>query len=141
MSFDVFTDDWARAWCERINENSVFKDEGTKWEWPLILKMNGEPGTPIEEDRAVYVDLHQGTCRGGRAATSDDLQKAPFIVSTDAKTWKKILEGNMDIITGIMWGKIKLERGDFGKISKQVPAATQLVVSATKVDSLFPDGL
>ena len=140
MAIDVFTDEWAKAWCDRINENEVYKEEAVNWEWPLVLKMNGEEGTSVTEDRAVFVDLQQGLCQSGRAATGDDLRRVPFVVSADAKTWKKILDGSMDIITGIMWGKIKLEKGDLGILSKYIPAAKQLIVSATRVGSAFPDG-
>ncbi len=141
MAYEVFTDEWARAWCEKINGNEMYKDNAQDWEWPLILKMPAEPGTDIAEDRAVYVDLKNGECLSGRSATSDDLESAPYIVTADAKTWKKVFEGDLDMMTGIMWGKIILEKGNLGAIAKHVSAAKQLVVSATKVETNFPENI
>jgi len=141
MAYDIFTDEWAKAWCEKINNNKSYKDNAEGWEWPLILKMPADPDSGIAEDRAVLVDLQNGTCNSGKAANTEDLEKAPYIVSANPKTWKKILEGDMDLMTGIMWGKVSLEKGKIGDLAKYVSAAKQLVVSATKVDTTFPDGL
>lgn len=141
MAHEVFTNDWAKEWCNKINQNQNYKDSAGDWEWPLILKMSGESGAAIMEDRLVYVDLKNGECLSGRAATADDVENTPYIVAADAKTWKKIFSGDMDIMTGIMWGKIKLEKGNLGDIAKHVSTAKQLVVSATKVETDFPDNI
>ncbi len=141
MAYDVFTDVWAKAWCEKINNNESYKDNAQDWEWPLVLKMSGEPGTDLPEDRAVYVDLKNGECLAGRAATEEDLAKAPYIVTANAKTWQKVLHGETDLLSGIMWGKIKLEKGNLGSIAQYVSAAKQLVVSATKVETTFPENI
>ncbi len=141
MAYEIFTDEWAKEWCNKINNNQNYKESAGNWEWPLILKISGKAGTAIEEDRLVYVDLKNGECRTGRAATADDVEDTPYIVAADADTWKKIFSGDIDIMTGIMWGKIKLEKGNLGDIAQHVSAAKQLVVSATKVETEFPEDI
>lgn len=139
MAYDVFTDEWAKAWCENINGNESYKESAQDWEWPLILKMSAGEGTSITDDRAVYVDLKNGACVNGRAASEEDLETAPYIIAADVQTWKKIFDGDMDMMTGIMWGKVKLEKGNLGAIAQHVSAAKHLVISAMKVETSFPD--
>lgn len=134
MTHAVFSEEWAQEWCKQINQNQSYKDGAQGWEWPLVLKLTGE-------DRAVYVELRNGECLSGRAATQNDIDNAPYVVAADAETWKKIFNNDMDIMTAIMWGKVKLEKGDLGVIAKYVSAAKQLVVSATKVETFFPDNV
>ena len=141
MAHEVFTDAWTQAWCEKINQNQNYKESAGGWEWPLILKMSGKSGTAIEEDRSVFVDLKNGACLSGRVATQADIEKTPYIVSADAGAWKQILSGDMDMVTGILWGKIRLEKGDLGEITKHVSAAKQLVISAANVDTRFPGNI
>ncbi len=141
MAHEVFTDAWAQAWCSKINENENYKENAKDWEWPLILKMSGTSGTDIAEDRAVYVDLKNGECLAGREATSGDMEKSPYIVTATSKTWQKVLNGDTDLMTGIMWGKIKREKGNLGAIAQYVSAAKQLVVSAAKVETTFPENI
>lgn len=141
MAHEVFTDAWAKAWCEKINQNQNYKESSGDWNWPLILKMTGKPGTAIEQDRCVFADLKNGECLSGRSATETDIEDAPYIVTADAATWKQILSGDMDMMTGIMWGKIKLEKGDLGEITKYVSAAKQLVVSAAEIQTQFPEDI
>jgi putative sterol carrier protein len=137
MAYEVFSDEWAREWRGKINENQTYKDNALDWDWPLILKMSAESGD--NEDRAVYVDLKHGECLSGRTATPEDFDHAPYILTADAATWKKVFDGNLDILTGIMWGKVKLEKGNLGEIAKHVSAAKQLLVSAIQVDTTFPE--
>lgn len=141
MAHEVFTNEWAQAWCGKINSNQSYKDSAKDLEWSLILTLKGKPDTDISTDRSVFIDLRNGECVAGREATDDDFQSAPYIISADGKTWQKIFTGDLDIVTGIMWGKIKLEKGDVGTIAKYVSAAKQLVVSAMKVETFFPENL
>jgi putative sterol carrier protein len=141
MAHEIFTDAWAQAWCEKINQNQNYRESSGDWIWPLILKISGMSGTAIEEDRYVYVDLKNGECLTGRAANESDIESTPYVVTADAKTWKQIFSGDMDIMTGIMWGKIKLEKGDLGEIAQHVSSAKQLVLSAGKVETQFPENI
>lgn len=141
MAYDVFTDGWLQSWCENINSNETYRDAAQDLDWRLILKMTSGPGTALAEDRAVYADLQSGRCNGCRTATSEDFENASYIITADANTWKKIIDGDLDMLTGIMWGKIKLEKGDLGMIAKHVSAAKQLIVSAIKVDTVFPENI
>ena len=49
-------------------------------------------------DRAIYLDLWHGECREARAATEEDLEKAPYVVSADPYTWKLIFERKLEPI-------------------------------------------
>lgn len=137
----MFTDAWARAWGEQLQTNQAYKAAAKNWEWPLVLTLKADPSLGIPEDRSVYLDLFHGDCREARAATRDESQQVPYVISADAYTWKQVLIGKLEPISSIMRGKLKLVKGSMATLAGYVLAAKELVNSACEVDTLFPEGL
>ncbi|HET9225671.1 MAG TPA: hypothetical protein VFR31_03330 [Thermoanaerobaculia bacterium] len=50
-----------------------------------------------------------------------------------------MLDGELEPISGIMRGKLKLARGSLATLLPYVPAPKQLVVSATRVETVVPE--
>lgn len=140
MAYEIFTGDWARAWCRELNESEAYAAAAEDWEGALILRVQADPSYGIEEDRAVWVDLHHGACRGARAAADDDAGATPYLIQADPYSWKRILDGEMDPISGLMRGKLKLERGSVVELARYVRAAKELVRAAGRVETAYPEG-
>ncbi len=140
MPHEMFTHSWAMAWGEEIRANEAYREAARTWEWPIVLTMKEDRELGVPE-RSVYADLFRGDCREARAATPADLESAPFVLAGEARNWKRVLDGELEPISGIMRGKLKLARGSLATLLPYVPAAKQLVVSATRVETLFPEGL
>lgn len=138
MATEVFTDEWAKAWQRELNRSEAYAQAAATWEWPLVLVMEADPDEGILEDRAVYVDLFQGRCRGARVASAADLAEAPYIITADPFTWHEVMDGKLEAIAGIMRGRLVLTRGNMVVLARYVPAATELVRAAARIDSVFP---
>lgn len=140
MAAEIFTDDWARAWCEEINASPAYRKAAAEWEGEVVLQLSANPARGIDRDRAICADLWHGECRAARAATEEDLAAAPFVIRGDPHSWGRVLEGSLDPIMGLMRGKLKLTRGKLTTLARYVLAAKELVAAATRVDSSFPEG-
>ena len=54
--------------------------------------------------------------------------------------WKNVLAGKTDPIVGLMGGKLKLAKGSLFALLPYAKAAKELVASAIRVDTSFPEG-
>ncbi len=138
MAAEIFTEDWAKAWCEKINANEEYAKAAKRWEGAIVLLMAADDSYGIPEQRAVIADLWHGECRSGKVAGAGDLDEAPYIIAADPPTWSKILSGDLDPIVGLVGGKLKLERGKLFKLLPYAKAAKEMVESAKQVDTSFP---
>ncbi len=132
MSYEVFSEEWARRWAEELRASDAYRAAAATWEGSLALVMTGD-----SEDRSVFVDLWHGECRGARRARDDDRQEADFVIAAGVDTWKQVLAGKLEPIFGLMSGKLELERGSLAALVPQVKAATELVAAAARVDTDF----
>lgn len=140
MPHEMFSHAWAEAWGDAIRANEAYRGAARSWEWPIVLTMKADPELGVPE-RSVYADLFHGDCREARAATPADLESAPYVLAGEPRNWKRVLDGELEPISGIMRGKLKLARGSLASLLPYVPAAKQLVVSATRVETVFPEGI
>ncbi len=141
MAYEWFTDEWARAYAEEINASARYRDSAKRWEWPLVLTAEADPSLGLESDRSIYLDLWHGECRAARVASGDDLAEAPYAISADPYTWKQVLDGQLEPISGLMRGKLRLVKGNMIALAGFVPASKELVACATRVDTALPPGL
>lgn len=140
MAAEIFTEEWAQAWCARINENDSYRAAAQKWEGAIVLVMGSDASFGIEEERAVIADLWHGECRSGHAAGETERSEAPFVIAGTPAVWKKVLAGEADPIVSLVGGKLKLARGGLFKLLPFAKAAKEMVASARAVDTTFPPG-
>jgi putative sterol carrier protein len=140
MESEIFSESWAKVWAKRIKENEAYRKAAANWEGAMVLVMNADPSWGIAEERAVIADLWHGDCRGAKIAESEDLLEAPYVIRANPATWKDVLAGKLDPIFGLVRGKLKLARGSVFSLLPYTVAAKELVVSATRVETSFPEG-
>lgn len=150
MAPEVFTGAWAEAWCAEINASEAYREAAAEWEGAIVLRVSADPSFGLPEARAVRMDLWHGECRGASAAPSDDGSDAadaadvgddaPYLIEADPYSWKRVLEGELDPIAGLMRGKLKLRRGSVVALARYVGAARELVRTAGRVETSFPEG-
>lgn len=105
----------------------------------MIFTLQADPSLGIPTSRSAYFDLWHGECRDGRAATAADLEGAQYVISADAFTWKQVMEGKLEPISGLLRGKLKLSRGNMAVLARYVQAAKELVNGAKAVPTKFPE--
>jgi putative sterol carrier protein len=135
---EIFGEAWSAACCRRMNEREAYRSAAAGWVGATVLVMSADPAAGVPEDRAVWLDLHDGACRGTRPATEDDLASAAYVLRADPATWSRLLSGEVDPVSAVMTGKLKLSRGNLFTLAKFAAAAREMVAAAGEAGGTFP---
>lgn len=138
MAHVAFGDDWIQAWAEEIRASEEYRRAGRRWEWPVVFVHRADADGGVPEERSVYLDLWRGECREARAGSGGDVERAGFVLSADARTWREVLEGRLDPVAGVVRRALRLEKGSMLTLATHTGAARALVATAARVDTLFP---
>jgi putative sterol carrier protein len=133
--FDFFSEQWLKKYQEILNKNAAYKDAAKDWEGDFIFQIDAD-GTTVKQPARAYIDLWHGNCR--KVALAAPGQTAAFEYAGPLKNWKLLLAGQIDPIKGLMARKFAL-KGDMGKVMRYTKAAAELVATATKIPTKFPD--
>jgi putative sterol carrier protein len=136
--FPVFSDDWARACAEVLNQRLGYRAAAATWEGAILLMMTAIG--PDQVERRVFLDLWHGDCREARAAGPDDEAAARYVLSGTVFAWRQVLTGIQAPLVAIMTGKLRLTKGSLIELIPHVNAAKELVAAAALVQATFPDG-
>lgn len=121
--------EWAEEYCRQLNSSEEYRRSGRGWVWPILFKMVMDDGSV----KGIMARLNNGTCEG--VEWLDDAQgaDAPFILTATLKDWLEIIKGNINPLIAITRGKLKMEKGDVGKILRYPVAALEMVKAAQRV--------
>lgn len=133
---EAFTAPWAEAWCRALNASDAYRMAGARWEGDVVLLMRADGVAPA---RAVYLDLHHGSCRAARLASDEDQAGARYVLEADLPTWRDLLGGRTPPLMALMSGQLRLTRGNLAALVPFAGAAAELVSTAVHMNSEFPD--
>ncbi|HMB52912.1 MAG TPA: Fis family transcriptional regulator [Thermoanaerobaculia bacterium] len=137
---EIFTDEWAGAWCRAIQASDAYKSAAAGWDGAVAVVMSADPEYGVREERAVFLDLADGDCRGGRTAGTEELAAAVFVLQAPPAVWKRVLGREIEPIWGLMSGKIALAKGSISKLIPYTRAAKEMVEQAVGLEADFPPG-
>ncbi len=139
MAAELFTDAWAAGWAKEINASDAYRVAGLRWESGFVLVMDSDPAIGLAEQRAVFVQLSGGECKAGRAATTDDLETAPYVLRASPAVWRQVIGGDLEPVGAVMTGLMDLARGNLIGLAPWVGAAKELLSAACRVECDFPE--
>jgi ribonucleoside-diphosphate reductase beta chain len=128
---DLFTDPWARAWGERLNESAPYRAAAQRWEGAVLLEELGPDG---EVHGAVFLDLLHGRCLESRVAAAGDEDRAAYVICATRPNWEAVLSG-MAPISALLRGKLRLRKGGLASLVPFTAAASELVAAARGIDA------
>lgn len=141
MAFDFPSNEWVAAYRDAINANPEYKKAGKDWTHGVVaMVVKAEPSLGIDEDLAMALDVHEGTCRGCKLLPAKEAEAtAPFVVVASYAQWKQVIKREIDPTKALMQGKLKLTKGHMPTMVKYVNASKQLVESTAHVPTKFRD--
>ena len=129
------SDEWVKEYMDKLNSNADYQDAGSKWEGAITFVILKDD--TFKDDAYIYLDLYHGKCREARFSNSiTDLPKSEFKYIGSYGNWRRLIDGEIDPIKGILTGKFKLE-GAMMKIMRYTRAAKEMVNTASRVQSEF----
>ncbi len=130
----AFSEQWAHAWCVALNESEAYQATAANWNGSVAVVASNGKDLP----NAVFLDLHQGHCRGARTASEADLAGADFVLEGSGAAWRDLLTGRQAPLMALMSGRIRLARGELAQLIPHAGSAKELVALAGQIDTEFP---
>ena len=134
MAIPFMTEEWAKAFMEAINHNDAYKEAAATWEGDFYFVAENKDGSHA----TVYLDLWHGACRDAFLMADPSTKTPEFEVSGKIPSWKKVMGKQVDPIQALITRQLKL-KGNMAKVLRAVKAAQELVNSATRVETEFPE--
>lgn len=133
------SEQWVLAYRDAINANPEYAKAGKDWTHGVVaMVVKAEPTLGIEQDLAMWLDVHEGKCRECTLMPASEAEaKAPFVVSATYAQWKQVIKKEIDPTKALMQGKLKLTKGHMPTMVKYVNASKQLVESTTRIPTKF----
>jgi putative sterol carrier protein len=135
MAIPFPSDEWIKAAMAEVNRSPAYREAAKNWEGDLVFVVTAVPG-PRPEYR-LYMDLWHGECRQAYELSGGAGQQSEFVIAAPLAAWRKVLEGKLDPIRGLVSRQLKLQ-GNLMKIMKAPKAAVELVNACSKVPTSWP---
>ncbi len=136
MAFKFPSDEWIKDLCRQLNASDSYEKSAKDWEGDFIFI--AEPDATLSKETYMFLGLLHGKCTGAAMIATRDERKAQFFIRAPAAVWRKVIEGKLDPIQGMMTRKLKLE-GNMMKIMRYPKAAKEIVSCCAKVPTDFGD--
>ena len=142
------SNEWVQEYVKKLNCSQGYKDAGKTWEGDIMFII--EKDDAFSNSAYVYLDLYHGECRRALYADSiDQVPKAAYAYRGPYSNWRKLIEGQIDPIQGLLAGKFRLDDADGNELMemlnvpqliemrKYIRAAKEMVSAATTVPTEF----
>ena len=129
----IFTDEWAAAFREAINEHPHFRQFAANWELgPIIAIARAE--FDFEEDLGLFLGIENGECNFALILSARDAYRAGnYVYEASYETWGHIFDTSEKLIHAFLTGKIKLTKGNMVDLLNTGKVADCLVQAAASL--------
>ena len=134
MKYKFPSEEWVRVFKDELNKNEAYAEAAERWEGDFLFIIT--PDDELEKEMVFYVDLWHGKCRDAYMVPGRDAKKTGFIYEGPYSNWKKLINGEIDPIKGILMRRFKF-KGSMATIMRYTKAGSELVKTASKVPTKF----
>lgn len=136
MALKFPSDEWAKEYASQLNASEAYERSAKDWEGDFVFTVEADDTLP--ETAYLFIGLYHGKCTDTAIIASEDAREAQFIIRASATNWRKVIEGKLDPIPGMMTRKLKL-KGDMMKVMRYPKAAKEMVNCVSRVPTDFGD--
>ena len=136
MSYQFPSDEWIKELSRLLNESDSYESSAQNWEGHFVFEV--QPDEAFTDTAYLFLGLHHGKSPDAALLTSADEREAAYCVSAPYGTWRKVIDGELDPIQGMMMRKLKLQ-GDLMKIMRYPKAAKEIVSCCALVPTQWPE--
>ena len=134
MSIKFPSDEWIKELSRQLNDSETYEKSAKDWEGDFMFVV--EPDDAYPETAYLYLDLYHGKSPSAAQLSSLDEKPAAYVLSAPFSNWRKVIEGKLEPIQGMMTRKLKL-RGNMMKIMRYPKAAKEIVSCCALVPTDF----
>ncbi|MCK4599529.1 SCP2 sterol-binding domain-containing protein [Candidatus Bipolaricaulota bacterium] len=130
MTHKFPSDEWIKELSRQLNASETYKQSAKDWEGDFIFVV--EPDDAYPETAYLYLNLYHGKSPDAALLSGPDEKQAAYLLAAPFNTWRKVIEGKLDPIQGMMTRKLKLN-GNMMKIMRYPKAAKEIVACCAHV--------
>jgi len=132
-------DEWIEQYKEKLNESEEYSEAGQGWgsgfNGDFLFEIRPD-GVYDGESVYFYLELEDGTCHDAYVTEDPESEDWGFAFRGDYSNWKKLTNGEVDPVEGMMDGTFDLD-GDMQKVMQYSQAAIVMTENAGKIDTDF----
>jgi len=136
MAIKFISDEWIKELSRQLNASKDYERSAKDWEGDFVFVI--EPDESHPNHAYFFLGLLHGKSPDAALVASENERKADFKIRAPYGNWRRVIEGRLDPIQGMMTGKLKLQ-GNLLKIMRYPKAAKDLVACCSKVPTDFGD--
>ena len=130
MALSFPSDAWIKELGNRLNESESYERSAKDWEGDFLFVI--EPDDAYDGTAYLYLGLHHGESTGAAMVEDEDERETEFVIRAPCSTWRRVIEGTLDPIQGMMTRQLKLS-GNMMKIMRYPKAAQEIVSCCAEV--------
>ena len=131
------SESWIQELSKLLNESPSYEQSAKDWEGDFIFVVSADE--MLEENAYLFLGLRHGKSTGAALLSSAGERPAEYTITAPFATWRKVIDGELDPIQGMMMRKLKLE-GNLMKIMRYPKAAKEIVTCCASVPTEWPEG-
>ena len=136
MAIKFPSDAWIKELSNRLNDSESYEKSAKDWEGDFVFIV--EPDDAFDDTAHLFLGLYHGKSPDAGELSSADERKAEFVLRAPYTNWRRVIEGNLDPIQGMMTRKLKVQ-GNMMKIMRYPKAAQEIVACCALVPTDFGD--
>jgi putative sterol carrier protein len=129
------TDAWIKDLSRRLNESESYERSARDWEGDFVFVV--EPDGSCADTTFLFLGLRHGKSPAAELISGRDDRESEFVMSAPYGTWRRVIEGKLDPIQGMMTRQLKVE-GNMMKIMRYPKAAKEIVDCCALIPTSFP---
>ena len=130
MGLTFPSDAWIKELSNRLNKSESYERSAKDWEGDFLFVV--EPDGTYHDMAYLYLGLHHGKSTGAALVESEDERETEFVIRAAYGNWRRVIEGKLDPIQGMMMRQLKLS-GNMMKIMRYPKAAQEIVACCAEV--------
>jgi len=130
VAFKFSSDAWIKELSRRLNESESYERAAKDWEGDFLFVV--EPDEEFDDTAYLYLGLYHGKSPDAAVVDSEDARETEFVIRAPYGVWRKVVEGKLDPIQGMMTRQLKLS-GNMMKVMRYPKAAQEIVACCAEV--------
>ena len=129
--------EWLDEFCQALNSDPEYQEAAQGYEGDMICVCLPEEGV-CGELLAQYYNPYHGRIKEWAVLSDPEEREAAFVLTADYSVWKKICQGQLDMMKAVMTRKLKV-KGRMSQLMKQTKAARALIKVMAGLSTTFHD--
>ena len=135
MLYKFPSDEWIKTLRDMLNASESYQRSAKDWEGDFIFV--ADPDDAYSDTAYLHLQLYHGSSAGAAQVYPDNMPETEFTINAPYSTWRKVIDGKLDPIQGMMTGQLKL-KGDLMKVMRYPKAAQEIVSCCAKIPTDWP---